>query len=205
MRNLYSQAKAEIRSSPAAPWAIRLADFIILARSERVKLYCVILLAAAAPMAAAQGGPAGPSKDQQTASTPEGVRVSTSKTQPFVYHIGPWEQQIGYAQAVRIGNTIYVSGTTGVDENGTPADLESQMKLAYAGIRKTLAHYGANLTNVAMERIQTTDMDALIKAQETRKTIYGNWQPAATWVEVKRLYEKDAKIEIDVEAVIKTE
>ena len=97
---------------------------------------------------------------------------------------------------------IYVSGTTGTDENGNPSDLESQMKLAYAGIRKTLAQFGADLTNVVMERIHTTDMDALIKAQETRKAIYGGWLPPATWTEVKRLYEKAAKIEIDVEARI---
>ena len=162
--------------------------------------FSALVLAALPLVAAAQ--------QVQTGATPStGVAVtrapeSTSNTEPSIYHAGPWEQEIGYAQALRVGNTIYISGTTGTDENGNPADLESQMKLAYAGIRKTLAHYGADLKNIVMERIHTTDMEALIKAQETRKAIYAGWFPPATWTEVKRLYEKAAKIEIDVEARI---
>jgi enamine deaminase RidA (YjgF/YER057c/UK114 family) len=53
-----------------------------------------------------------------------------------------------------------------------------------------------------MERIYTTDMDGLIKCQETRKRIYGDWLPAATWVEVRRLYTPEAMIEIEVELVV---
>ena len=53
-----------------------------------------------------------------------------------------------------------------------------------------------------MERIYTTDMEALIKSQETRKSFYGTWLPAATWVEVKRLYVPEAALEIEVELVV---
>jgi enamine deaminase RidA (YjgF/YER057c/UK114 family) len=45
-------------------------------------------------------------------------------------------------------------------------------------------------------------MDALIRSQPTRKHFYGKWLPAATWVEVKRLYEPGDKIEIEVQASI---
>ena len=48
-----------------------------------------------------------------------------------------------------------------------------------------------------MERIYTTDMEALIHSQETQKQFYGNWLPA-TWVEVRRLYGSADKIEIEV-------
>jgi len=168
--------------------------------TRHVKLYSAVLLAASLLFTATPQAQAGvtPSLGSAVTTTPEG----TSKTEPEIYHAGPWEQEIGYSQALRVGNMIYVSGTTGTDENGNPADLESQMKLAYTGIRKTLAQFGADLTNVVVERIYTTDMDALIKAQGTRKTIYGSWLPPATWTEVKRLYEKPAKIEIEVEARI---
>ncbi len=121
---------------------------------------------------------------------------------PEVFHAGPWEQEIGYAQAIRSGRTIHVAGTVGANENGFPSDLESQMKLAYAAIRRTLDHFGASLSDVVNERIYTTDMESLIKAQEARKQIYGKWLPAATWVEVKRLYRTEAKLEIEVEAVL---
>ena len=159
-----------------------------------MKLLFAIVLAALPLTAAGQ--------QRGSARSPEAVRTAPkgTTTKPLIYHAGPWEKEIGYAQALRVANTIYVSGTTGTDVNGNPPDLESQMKLAYRGIQKTLAHYGADLSKVVMERIYSTDMDALIQAQETRKAIYGGWLPPATWTEVKRLYEKGAKIEIEVEA-----
>ena len=165
-----------------------------------MKLLFAVLLAALPLSASGQQGRAGTAPSTGTAAT--AVPESTTKAEPSIYHAGAWEQEIGYAQALRVGNTIYVSGTGGADAKGNPADLESQMKVAYAGIRKTLAHFGAGLSNVVMERIYTTDMDALIKAQDTRKAIYGAWLPPATWTGVQRLYGKEDKIEIEVEARI---
>lgn len=162
-----------------------------------MKFLCAALLAAATSLAAAQNGSTNASSAKHAVAAAE---VNPKQRPWTVYHAGPWEESIGYAQAVRVGDTIYVSGTVGADKNGFPPDLESQLKLSYEGIKRTLAHYGADLSNVAMERIQTTDMDALIKAQETRKGIYGDWRPAATWLEVKRLYTPEAKIEIEVTA-----
>ena len=163
-----------------------------------MKLLCAVFLATLPLLATGQQSQTGaaPFAGAAVNKTPQ----SAKKAEPSIYHAGPWEREIGYSQALRVGNTIYVSGTTGTDENGNPPDLESQMKLAYAGIRKTLAHFGADLDDVVMERIYSTDIDALIKAQEARKAIYGGWLPPATWTEIKRLYEKGAKIEIEVEA-----
>lgn len=128
-----------------------------------------------------------------------GGKTNHPKARFSAYHLGPWESEIGYSQAVLAGRTVYISGTVGADEKGFPPDMQSQMLLAYAGIQKTMSHYGADFSNVVNEHIYTTDMDTLIKCQETRKKIYGNWQPAATWVETKRLYTPEAKIEIEVE------
>jgi len=115
------------------------------------------------------------------------------------YHAGPWEQRIGYSQAVRSGRMLCVSGTVGVNSDGKPDDLDGQMKNAYAAIQKTLAQYKTDSSHVVMERIFTTDMEALIHSQETRKQFYGEWLPAATWVEVRRLYSPVDKIEIEVQ------
>lgn len=119
------------------------------------------------------------------------------------YHLGPWEQEIGYSQAVRSGNMLYVSGTVGANAKGEPTDLDSQMKKAYAAIQKTLAHYNTDLSHVVMERIYTTDIEALIRSQPTRKQFYGASAPAATWVEVKRLYNLADKLEIEVQVALK--
>ena len=138
----------------------------------------------------------------QSAKKTQTAATGDQKPQFSLYHEGPWEQQIGYSQAIRAGHTIYISGTVGANEKGFPPEIESQMRLAYAAIQKTMSHYGAGFSNVVKERIYTTDMDGLKKCQETRKKIYGDWLPAATWVEVKRLYEPDAKLEIEVELVV---
>src|SRR6266852_952231 len=90
------------------------------------------------------------------------------------YHAGPWEQRIGYSQAVRSGRMLYISGTVGANGEGKPEDLDGQMKNAYAAIQKTLAQYKTDVSHVVMERIYTTDMEALIRSQETRKQFYGN-------------------------------
>jgi enamine deaminase RidA (YjgF/YER057c/UK114 family) len=136
------------------------------------------------------------------AQSSNGKIASHKKPQFSNYHEGPWEEQIGYSQAVSAGHTIYISGTVGANEKGFPPDMESQMQLAYAAIKKTMSHYGADFSNVVMERIYTTDMESLIKSQEARKKIYGDWLPAATWVEVKHLYAPEAKLEIEVEVVL---
>jgi enamine deaminase RidA (YjgF/YER057c/UK114 family) len=153
------------------------------------------------------GGTPAASVGNSTGSTPgaqssNGKVAGDKKPQFSVYHEGPWEEQIGYSQAVRAGHTIYISGTVGANEKGFPPEMESQMQLAYATIRKTMSHYGADFSNVVMERIYTTDMESLIKSQEARKKIYGDWLPAATWVEVKHLYAPEAKLEIEVEVVL---
>lgn len=115
------------------------------------------------------------------------------------FHMGPWEKDIGYSQSVRLTDRILVSGTTG---DGRSKDLASQMKDAYQGIRTTLAHDGATMADVVKETIYCRDMDALIAAQELRKSIYGGHLPAATWIQVQRLYSPDHLIEIEVEATV---
>lgn len=114
------------------------------------------------------------------------------------FHRGPWEQHIGFSQAIQVGNTIHIAGSVG----DPTKSFEEQMKQAYAEIQETLEHHKTGFSNVVMERIYTTDMEALVKCQEIRKGIYGGHLPAATWVEVKGLYQKGLQIEIEVEVVM---
>lgn len=113
------------------------------------------------------------------------------------FHLGDWEEGIGYSQSIRVGKRILVSGTVG-DEAHT--GLADQLADAYEAIKTTLAHDGATMKQVVKETIYTTDMDALIAAQELRKTYYGGHLPVATWVQVERLYSKGHLVEIEVEA-----
>jgi enamine deaminase RidA (YjgF/YER057c/UK114 family) len=106
------------------------------------------------------------------------------------------EDKIGYAQAVKIGNTIYVSGSVGW---GNMADA---LKLAYEEIGKTLKNYNATFSDIVKENLYSTELDSVIKFKDVRRDYYKNDFPAATWVEVKRLYDPGLVVEVEVIAVL---
>lgn len=106
-------------------------------------------------------------------------------------------ESIGYAQAIQVGNTIYVSGAV-----SPGAAMEEQVTGVYRSLARTLARFGATLNDVVKETAYTTDMEALKAANPARRTAYGMHSPAATWVQISRLYMETAKVEIEVTAVV---
>ena len=80
----------------------------------------------------------------------------------------PWEKEYGYSQAVKVDNTIYLSGQVSHDDKGNivgRGDMEKQMRQAYENIKKVLAQYGATMDNVVDEVLFVTDMDAAFAAR----------------------------------------
>ncbi len=113
-------------------------------------------------------------------------------------YLHPWEKEIGYAQVVRHGKTLYLSGVT---SNGPT--LETQMTAVYGEIGRILKAHGLDSRAIVKETIYTLDIEAVKSAIPVRKAFYkGEVYPSATWVEVRRLYNPDQKIEIEVEAAI---
>ena len=96
----------------------------------------------------------------------------------------PWEDEFGYAQAVKVDDTIYVSGQLSHDADGNmvgtaPPDMEIQMRQTYANAKKILAKFGATLDDVVEEVLYVTDMDkAFAAAGPVRKEAYGSARPA---------------------------
>jgi enamine deaminase RidA (YjgF/YER057c/UK114 family) len=106
----------------------------------------------------------------------------------------PWEEQYGYAQAVKVDDTIYVSGQLSHDDHGNmvgaaPLDdsgrirdysnMEAQMRQTYANAQKLLNQFGATLDNVVEEVLYVRDMDAAFAvAGAVRKDAYGSGKPA---------------------------
>lgn len=96
----------------------------------------------------------------------------------------PWEDAYGYAQAVKVDDTLYVSGQLSHDAEGNlvgaaPPDMEAQMRQTYANAKKILAKFGATLDDVVEEVIYVTDMDtALAAAGPVRKEAYRSPRPA---------------------------
>lgn len=82
----------------------------------------------------------------------------------------PWEKEYGYAQAVKVGETIYLSGQVSHDEEGNIVglrDMETQMRQRYANIQKVLAQYGATMDNIVDEVLFVTDMDSAFAARSS--------------------------------------
>lgn len=123
-----------------------------------------------------------------------------------VFHLHTYEKDFGYAQAVLIDKTLYVSGTVAADENGrliAPGDMAGQMRAAYTNIRRTLAASGLDFEHVVKETIYTTDMDALLKVSDLRFEFYDKERlPATTWLQVQRLVDPGFLVAIDVVAVV---
>lgn len=117
---------------------------------------------------------------------------------PGIFHLNEkGEQEWGYAQAVRVGDTLYLSGTT-----GRGATMADQVKNAYARIRRTLEHFGADFSDVVKETVFTTDIEALKAASGTRKEYYKGHTPASSWIGIDRLFVPGIMVEIEVIAVL---
>lgn len=112
-----------------------------------------------------------------------------------------WEKEYGYAQAVKVGDTIYVSGQVSHDDMGNIVGLgnmEAQMRQAYANIHKLLAQYGATMDNIVDEILFVTDMNtAFAAAVKCREEIFfGTPVVASTIVQIQRLAFPELMIEI---------
>jgi 2-iminobutanoate/2-iminopropanoate deaminase len=113
----------------------------------------------------------------------------------------PWEKEYGYAQALKVGDTIYVSGQVSHDETGKivgVGDMEVQMRQAYTNIKKLLAHYGATMDNIVDEMLFVTDMNtAFAAAVKCRQDIFSGMPIiASTIVQIQRLAFPELMIEI---------
>src|SRR6516162_4524523 len=133
----------------------------------------------------------------------------------------PWEDAYGYAQAIKVGDTIHVSGQlshdekgkliapASLDESGKPAEfsmMEQQMRATYVNVVKLLARFGATLDNVVKETLYVLDIYAAFAAAgKVRKEAYGTARPqcASTLVGVKRLAFPEQLIEISFKAMLK--
>ena len=104
------------------------------------------------------------------------------------------EKDIGFCQAVRSGNTLHISGVAG------DGSMDSAVRSVYERLRKILEANRLSFANVVKENVFATDLDAFIQNREIRKEFYGPTLPAASWVQVQRLYLPSFVVEIELTA-----
>lgn len=114
---------------------------------------------------------------------------------PLTRHkFNDWEDEIGYRGAVVVNNQLHLAG---IPCGGK--DMTEAVTVCYGIIQETLKKFGATTDHIIKETIYTVDIETLKKAQEKRKAFFkpGRY-PAATWVQVDRLYEPTLLIEFDL-------
>lgn len=116
----------------------------------------------------------------------------------------PWERIVGYSRAVRIGNQVYVSGTTASDEQGNVIgdDVYTQTQYALQKIERALKEVGASMSDVVRTRTFTTDISQWEAFGRAHGEFFHDVRPASTLVEIRKLIDPKHLVEIEVDAVI---
>jgi enamine deaminase RidA (YjgF/YER057c/UK114 family) len=114
-----------------------------------------------------------------------------------------WEPKMGYSRAVRKGSLIFVTGTVGInaDKTYTP-DVGAQAKRSLEIIRGAIEALGGKITDVVRTRMYVTNVSEWEKVAAVHGAVFGEIRPATTIVEVARLIDGEALIEIEADAVV---
>ena len=114
-----------------------------------------------------------------------------------------WEPVIGYSRAVRHDNLIAITGTVGVKPDGSyPTTIGEQTRRALEIITAAIEALGGRLEHVIRTRMFVTDISQWQAIGEVHGAIFGDIRPATTMVEVRRLIDDAALIEIEADAVV---
>ena len=119
-----------------------------------------------------------------------------------------WETQVGYSRAVRIGNHVWVAGTTATNDQGEivgAGDAATQTRYALEKIARALREAGASMQDVVRTRLFLTDIGQWEAIGRVHGEYFGDVRPAATMVEISRLIDPAHLVEIEVEAFVRND
>ena len=116
-----------------------------------------------------------------------------------------WEDIVGYSRAVKVGNTIEVTGTVAVDDNSSLVggnDAYEQTKFVIQKIETALQKAGASLKDVVRTRMFVTDISRWEEYGKAHGEFFNKIKPCTTMVEVSKLISPEYLIEIEATAII---
>ncbi len=116
-----------------------------------------------------------------------------------------WEDIVGYSRAVKIGNTIEVTGTVAVDGNNELVgknDAYAQTRFIIEKIEAVLKRAGASLSDVVRTRMFVTDISRWEEYGRAHGEFFSSIKPCTSMIEVKGLIDPEYLIEIEATAII---
>lgn len=117
----------------------------------------------------------------------------------------PWEPKLGYSRAVKVGQMVFVAGTTGTGEDGQlvgPGDAAAQTRQALANIVAALERAGASAEDVVRTRLYVTDISRWEEIGTAHGEVFGEIRPAMAMVEVSSLIDPEMLVEIEADALL---
>ena len=120
----------------------------------------------------------------------------------------PWEERYGYSRAVRVGDLVFVAGTSATGNDGTPVaagDPHGQTLFILRKIERALHDVGASLADVVRARYFVTDIGDADPVGRAHAELLGGVRPAMTMAEVSGLMMPEHLVEIEVDAVVTAE
>ena len=143
---------------------------------------------------------------EQTVTSKVKISVQERNNRKCASTGSAWESSIGYSRAVRVGDFIAVTGTVGIEADGTYSpSLKAQTRRALDIIVAAIEALGGKTADVVRTRVYVTDISQWKDVGEIHGEFFSQIRPALTMVQDAKLIDDEAQIEIEADAIVQSE